>query len=146
MKIEDITTEWAADTELLNDPTEISRSLLSIPKLHHKYYRYFLNEKLVHMKYVAEYNILKVEKHEFFIQGPSKETEALGWKYPASGKVLKSDINIYMEGDRQIIDATLKAGMQNAKVDYIKSILENLKYRGHDLKAALDDIKFKNGS
>lgn len=146
MKIEDILSEWSADADLLKDPSQINRSVLSIPKLHHKYYTVFLHEKMVLMKYMAEFNILKKEKKEFYIQGPSKETQKLGWELPAIGRVHKPDVDIYMDADRQIIDSTLKVGLQKEKVDFIKEILINIKYQGTNLKTALEDLKFKDGN
>lgn len=143
MKLEEILDLWDVDSEI--NRQDLSEEALKISKLHAKYYRIYVNERLILKKYEAELKTLKLDKTEFYTQGPTKEQMDLGWRLPAIGKVLKSDINTYLEADKDIIKLSLKVGLQNEKVDLLESIIKSFNGRGYNIKAALDFERFKMG-
>jgi len=143
MKIEDIFTQWKEDSDI--DRTELGDEVLKIPKLHHKYYQMYIGERLLLRQYDAEMKQLKLDKYEFYTQGPNEETKEKGWVMPAKGLILKSDIPMYMDADRDIVKLSLKIGIQNEKIDFIESIIKSLVNRGFNIKAAIDFQKFING-
>jgi hypothetical protein len=143
MKIDDIYTLWEKDSQI--DPTQLSEESLKIPKLHHKYFQILTNERLLLKKYQTELNTLKLEKYEFYTQVPSKETNEKGWTFPAKGMVLKQEVPIYLDGDKQIIDLSLKIGVQQEKVDLLESIIKSFTNRGFQIRAAIDWNKFTMG-
>jgi hypothetical protein len=65
---------------------------------------------------------------------------------PPIGKVVKSEVNNYMEADRDIIDISLKIGIQSEKIDLLESIIKTILSRGYNIKAAIDWEKFKMGA
>jgi len=144
MKIEDIFEEWNKDSNV--DRTELGDEALKIPKLHHKYFQIFSNEKLLLRKYESEMKVLKLEKYEFYTQGPNEETQAKGWALPAKGLILKSDIPMYIEADKHIIELSLKIGLQQEKIDLLESIIKSLSNRGYNIRAAIDFLKFTMGA
>jgi hypothetical protein len=143
MKFEDIILEWEKDSKI--DKTELADEAIKIPSLHHKYYKFFINERLVLRRYEADMKKLKMEKYEFYTQGPTKEQVDLGWKLPAKGLILKGDIPMYMETDDQMIDMSLKIGTQQEKVDFLESIIKSFQQRSYTIKTAVDFIKWTNG-
>tara|TARA_R110000868_G_scaffold17834_1_gene77871 strand:+ start:208 stop:642 length:435 start_codon:yes stop_codon:yes gene_type:complete len=143
MKLEDIYTEWEKDATI--DRTELSDEVLRIPKLHHKYFKMFTNERLILRKYEAEFKQLKLAKHEFFTMGPTEETHAKGWRLPPQGKIIRSDVNNYIDADTEVINLTLKIGIQQEKLDLLESVIKSLTNRGFNIKAAIDFEKFKVG-
>lgn len=143
MKIEDIFTEWDVDSRI--DRTELGNEALKIPQLHHKYFKIFTHERLVLRKYEAELKQLKLAKHEFFTMGPTEETHAKGWKLPPQGKILRSDVNNYIEADQEIVNLSLKIGIQQEKIELLESIIKSLTNRGFNIKAAIDFERFKVG-
>lgn len=143
MKIEDIFTEWEVDSRI--DRTELGNEALKIPQLHHKYFKIFTHERLVLRKYEAELKQLKLAKHEFFTMGPTEETHAKGWKLPPQGKILRSDVNNYIEADQEIVNLSLKIGIQQEKIELLESIIKSLTNRGFNIKAAIDFERFKVG-
>lgn len=143
MKLESIFELWEEDSKL--DRTSLDSESLKISELHHKYYKIFVHERLQLRQYEAELKCLKLDKLEFFTQGPTKETIEKGWRLPAIGKVLKSDVNNYMEADPDIIKLTLKIGIQNEKIDLLESIIKSLTARGFNIKNAIEWAKFTNG-
>lgn len=143
MKLEDIFTEWEQDSHI--DRTNLSDEVLRIPKLHHKYFKIFTNERLVLRKYETDLKQLKLAKHEFFTMGPTEETHAKGWQLPPQGKILRSDVNNYIDSDQEVVNMTLKIGIQQEKIGLLESIIKSLTNRGFNIKAAIDFEKFKVG-
>lgn len=144
MRLEEIFTEWEKDSNI--DITELGEESLKISKLHHKYFRILSYERMQYKKLDAELKMLRLEKHEFYTQGPTKETLEKGWKLPAVGKILRSDVNNYIDSDRDIIALTLKIATQLEKMDLLESIIKVIINRGYNLKVALDWEKFKMGA
>jgi len=144
MKLETIYEEWKLDSEI--DMTELGNEAIKIPKLHHKYFQFYSSEKLLLRKYEAEMKVLKLAKYEFYTQGPSKETNDKGWELPARGMILKQEMPMYLEGDIDIINLSLKIGMQQEKVELLESIIKSLTNRGFQIKSAIDWFKFTMGA
>lgn len=144
MKLDDIFMLWNVDSNI--NRSELGDEALLIPKLHAKYYTIYVEERLRLRKYEAEFKTLKLSKFEFYTQGPTTETRDLGWKLPAVGKVIKSDANTYVDADPDIIDHTLKIGIQQEKIELLDSIIRSLTNRGYLLKTALDWERFKTGA
>ena len=144
MKLETIYEEWGKDSEI--DMTDLGNEAIKIPKLHHKYFQTYSSEKLLLRKYEAEMKTLKLSKYEFYTQGPSKETQEKGWALPARGMILKQEMPMYLEGDQDIINLSLKIGMQQEKVELLESIIKSLINRGFQIKSAIDWNKFTMGA
>lgn len=143
MKIEEILDYWKDDSNI--DNTELGGAALNIPKLHHKYYQILINERMILKKYETEFKKLKLDKYEFFTQGPNEETKSKGWKLPPKGMILKSDIPVYIDADQDIIDMNLKIALQSEKVGLLEDIIKSINTRNFVLKVALDWQKFING-
>jgi hypothetical protein len=143
MKIEDIFNQWKEDSEI--DKTELGDEALKIPKLHHRYYQMFISERLLLRSYEAEMKQLKLDKWEFYTQGPNEETKEKGWTLPAKGLILKADIPMYMEADKDIVKLSLKIGIQQEKIELLESIIKSLTNRGYNIKTAVDFLKFISG-
>ena len=143
MKFEDIFASWEKDSTI--DRTELAEESLKIPKLHHKYYSMFVAERVTLRKLESELKKLKLDKYEFYTQGPTDETKEKGWRMPARGMILKQDIPMYMEADQDIIDLSLRIGMQQEKVEFLESIIKTFQTRGYIIKNAIDFTKFTMG-
>lgn len=143
MKIDDIYDEWEKDAHI--DRTELGEESLKIPKLHHKYFKIYTHERLVLRKYEAELKQLKLLKHEFYTLGPTEETHEKGWVLPPQGRILKSEVANYVDADKDVVNLTLKVGIQQEKIELLQSIVKSLTNRGFNIKAAIDFEKFKVG-
>ena len=144
MQLEAIYDEWKKDSEI--DKTELGDESIAIPKLHHKYFQIFTSERLQLRKLEAQMKTLKLQKYEFYTQGPSKETQDKGWELPGKGMILKQEMPMYLEGDKDIIELSLKIGYQQEKVELLESIIKSLTNRGFQIKAAIDFYKFTMGA
>jgi len=144
MKIDEIYENWKVDSDI--DKTELGDEALKIPKLHHKYFQIYTAEKLLLKKYTASYHQLKLAKYEFYTQGPTKETHELGWTLPARGMILKQEMPMYLEADKELIDLSLKMGLQDEKIELLESIIKSLTNRGFQIKSAIEWTKFTMGN
>lgn len=135
--------EWEKDSDI--DKTELGDAALKLAKLHHKYYRFLVNEKMIVKTYESDMHVLKLDKYEFFTQGPNEETVKKGWTLPAKGLILKADIPMYMSADQEIINLSLRIGLQEEKIQALESIIRTLNSMGYNIKAAIDWQKFING-
>lgn len=143
MKIEDILDLWKADAEI--DKTEPGEEALKIAKLHHKYFQILSSERLSLKKYESDLKKLRLDKYEFYTQGPNEETQEKGWRLPSKGLILKADIPMYMEADEDIINLSLKIGLQQEKIELLESIIKTIMNRGYNLKVYVEWVKFTNG-
>lgn len=144
MKLEDILSEWDKDSQL--DRTKLDSVALEVPKMHAKYIRILSHERLLLRKYESDYKELKLEKLEFYVDGPTQEQMDKGWVIPAKGRILKSDAGPYIDADRDIINMSLKIGMQKEKIDVLNSIVDTVSRIGFQVKNAIDFMRFMNGA
>ena len=144
MTLEEIYEEWAKDGEI--DVLNVSRESSSIPKLHNKYFRLYMTEGLKLKKLRAEYKQLYKLKGEYYRgELDVEELKQYGWQ-PFGLRVLKSDVNSYVDADTDIINKTLKIGLQESIVEYLESIIKQINNRGFQLKTIVDWERFRTGA
>lgn len=144
MTLDEIFEEWSSDTQI--DHTELGNAALGLAKLHHKYYQMLSRERLLGKKLEADLKQLKLEKTEFYQDGPTEEHIEKGWKLPAKGRILRADVGSYVDSDGDIIAANLKLAYQNEKVNLLQDIIKTISNRGFHIKSAIDWERFKTGS
>lgn len=144
MKLEDIFAEWDKDSSV--DKTQLDVVALRIPQMHAKYAKILSNERLLLKKYESEFKELKLEKQLFYTDGPTEEQHKKGWVLPPKGRIIKSDLAPWLEADKDLIALSLKIGMQNEKVETVKSIMDIISRLGYQVRSAVDWAKFMNGS
>ena len=144
MKLEEIMALWEKDSVL--DKTEISSAAINITRLHEKYLKIFTIEKMLHTKVSKEFKVLWRDKYEFYTQGPSQETQAKGWVMPAKGRIVKQEVDIYMDADTDIIDMQLRLDLLKAKMEYLESVMKILHNMNYHLRVSVDWEKFIGGA
>ena len=143
MKIDTIFELWEQDSKI--DPLKLTESVTGIGALHHKYFKIMTHERLLLRSLEFELKTLKLKKTEFYTQGPTEETHKLGWKLPASGKVLKTEVSTYVDADPDIIELSIKIGIQNEKTELLESIIKTIGNRSYQVSAAVNWERFKAG-
>jgi len=144
MQIDEIFELWSEDSNI--DTMQISEEAVKIPKLHHKYYKIFSQERLALKKYETDFKKLHQMKFEYFLGTLDQETlKENNWK-PNPRSILKGDIPMYIDSDQDIINLTLKIGLQKEKVSVLESIIKNISDRGYMIKNYIDWQKFTNGT
>ena len=144
VNIEDIYSEWAKDGEI--DQADISRTASDIPKMHTKYYRYYVEEGFKLKKQRANYKILIKLKNDYY-RGDMDSTELKehGWS-PQPLRILRVDIPTYLDADKDVIEASLKIGVQEAKVEYLESIIKQINNRNFILSNIINWERFRTGA
>lgn len=144
MKLEDIFEEWDKDSQL--DRTRLDITALGIAKLHSKYIKMLSHERMICLKLEASYKELKLEKQIFYVDGPTEEQVSKGWELPPKGRIIKSELSPWMEADRDLINLSLKIGLQKEKIEVLKSIVDIISRLGYQIRSAIDWAKFQNGN
>lgn len=143
MRIDEIQALWEADSTI--DRMELGNEAIKIPKLHSKYYKIYIDERLSLRKAQADYKVLLKDKQTYYMGSMDKaELDERGWQQNTL-RVLKSDLPTYIEADPDIIKVTLKIGYQQEKVDFLESIIKALRERGFNIKSAIEWARFQVG-
>jgi hypothetical protein len=143
MKLEDILTQWEQDSNINRD--HLDTESLNASKLHHKYHKIYTQERMLMRKYEFDLKQLRLDKFEFYTQGPTKETHEKGWVLPPIGKILKADAGNYVDADKEVVELSLKIGLQHEKIELLSSIIKSIMNRGFQIKNAIDWAKFQSG-
>lgn len=144
MKLEDIYALWREDSVI--DREALGDESLKISRLHQKYHEIYTNERLLLRKYENQLKVLKLEKYEFYTQGPTQETFDKGWKLPPIGKVIKTEVQNYLDADKELIELNLKIGLQSEKIELLNSIIKSLMTRQFQIKNAIDFMRWQSGT
>jgi hypothetical protein len=134
-----------AEADLKIDGTELGDESIRIPQLHGKYLNIFHDESLVLRKLEADYKILRKQKWEYYNGKMSQEDlKALGWE-PFGHRILRQDLDVYMESDQDMIRIIGKMDLQKAKVDYLDSLLKGINNRQWVIRNSIEWKKFLSG-
>jgi len=140
--IEKVLESWEKDSVV--DITEPSRELVRIPLLHSKYLNVLTRSKLASKKAQFDYLQLKKKKWEYYTGKLSQdELKEFGWEpFPFT---LKSDINLYLESDVDLIKLLQKKIIHDEIVSVVEAIMTELKSRTFQLRDVIGWEKFING-
>lgn len=143
MKYEEIFSEWEKDGEI--DRTNISKAASNIPKLQNKYLKWYTEESMILSKIKSDYKILCKLKTEYY-NGTmdSDDLKKYNWK-PQPLKILRQDIPMHIEADPDVVNASLKIGVQELVVEYLESIVKHISNRNFTIKNIIDYEKFISG-
>ena len=144
VNIEMLMEEWVKDAPY--DETEPQRAMANIPKLHAKYLRIMTHHNLTVKKLLAEYNTRRKIKHDYFagdLNNP-EDLEKYGFE-PMMKKVLRADIQMWLDSDTELNNLLLKKVIHEEIVDFCKNVLKELNNRTWQLKSYMDWEKFVGG-
>ena len=74
----------------------------------------------------------------------AEELEAADWE-PFQYKLLKADVQEYIDADENVIESKKLLAVQEEKVDYLEAIVRGLSNRGYLIKNAIDWKRFTEG-
>ena len=143
MKLEEIQELWNRDREI--DISELATESIRIPQIHDKYLKIYVDEKIKLRK--LQLNLAKISKMKSdYYSGrmSQEELDRLEWQ-PLLVKVLKGEVNSYVESDDDIIKLKETIALMEEKINYIDSVIRMINNRGFQIKSAIDWIKYKDG-
>jgi hypothetical protein len=131
------------DKDLKINDTELDLEALKTPQLHNKYMKYLTKFKLMLSRADTEYNRLKKEKWEYYTGKAPAEVYALK---PFDLKILKTDIDKYLDSDEELQRQKQKVDYLQTTVDFLDRTIRQISNRGFLIKDAIDWRKFTSGA
>lgn len=143
MDIKEIEDMWDIDSDI--DGVRIDEESRKISKLHSKYLRILTTEKSQLNKLNYKIDEYVLDKKEFYLGILSKEKlDKYGW-VPFGRKILKSELQSYIDGDNDVNKLFYVIEEQKIKVDAVERIIYSINQRSMHLKNFVDWKKYTNG-
>lgn len=140
--LDQIISMWEKDSNV--DSTEPSKEILKIPTLHSKYAKILSAHSLSSKQCHIEFARMKKLKYEYYNgKLDADELKKLGWE--PFRFLLKSDINLYLDADADLVKITAKIALHEEAMSFCSSVLKELNSRTYQLRAFMDWEKFIQG-
>ena len=137
------TLQEQVDKDLKINDTELDLESLKTPQLHNKYMKHYTKFKLMLTKAETDYSQLKRIKWEYYT---GKADASVYAEKPFDLKVLRTDVDKYIESDEELIKAKQKREYLSAVVDYLDKTIRQISNRGFTIKNAIDWRRFTSGA
>lgn len=144
MKLEDIYDMWEKDAKY--DDLALDVDSLKISSLHAKYNR-LLSETRSQLRSA----VIKKKSHystlrDYYLGNLNnpEDLERIG-RAPFLNKVLKNEVQGYIDSDGDLIRIDERIALLEEKVEVIMEIMKCIHKRGYDIKSAIEWRKFTNG-
>jgi len=132
-----------ADKDLKINDTELDLESLKTPQLHNQYIKHLTKYKLMLSRAETEYNIMKKEKWEYYT---GKADASVYAEKPFDLKILRTDIDKYLDSDIDLQKQKQKVDYLNTTVDFLDRTIRQIGNRGFTIKNAIDWRKFTSGA
>ena len=132
-----------ADKKLKIDDTELDLESLKTPALHNEFLKHLTKFKLLLSKAQTEYNTMKRDKWEYYTGKADAAVYALK---PFDLKILRTDIDKYLEADDELQKAKQKIDYLSTTVDFLDRTVRQISNRTFTIKNAIDWKKFTSGA
>jgi hypothetical protein len=140
MNLDEIQSLWEQDSII--DQDNLHNESIKISVLHAKYYKIYNNILLLRKLEENKYKILKKEKWMYY---SGKAEPELYKEKPFDHKVLKPDIDKYMDADKDLIKLVSKIDYYQTMLSYLESILKTILNRTYQIKNAIEYMRFTAG-
>ena len=140
MNIDELYIEVERDIKI--DDTELDLESIRTPQLHNKYLKLFTKHSLQYKKLQDDYKVLYRVKWEYYTGKASPEVYA---ENPFELKVLKADIGIYMEADKDLQQLGQRMAYSKQIADYLERILREINNRNWTIRNTIEWKKFLHG-
>ena len=132
-----------AEKDLKINDTELDLESLKTPQLHNKYLKHLNKFKLLLNKSQIDYYTLKKEKWEYYTGKAPQQVYA---EKPFNLKILKTDIDKYMDADPELVKLKQKVEYIQTVIDFLDRTIKQISNRGFQIKNAIDWRKFTSGA
>ena len=132
-----------ADKKLKINDTELDLESLKTPQLHNEFMKHLTKFKLLLTRAEDEFKLIKREKWEYYTGKAPAEVYA---EKPFDLKILRTDIDKYLESDTELQKAKQKVDYLDTTVDFLDRTIRQIANRGFTIKNAIDWRKFTSGA
>ena len=140
MNLDEIQSLWDADSKL--DPDNLHTVSTDIPALHAKYYRILNRVLLLKKSEENKFKVLRKEKWQYY---SGKADPEVYIDKPFDHKVLRQDVDKYMDADEDLIKQLSKIDYYQVMISYLDSILKTIGNRTYQVKNAIEWQQFIRG-
>ena len=130
------------DRDIKIDDTELDIESIRTPQLHNKYLKHYTEYSLRLRQVKDEYKYLRREKWEYYT---GKAQPIVYEQNPFDLKILKSDVYIYLEADRDLQEVGQKEAYLETVVSYLEKILREITNRNWTIRNTIEWKKFLHG-
>ena len=132
-----------ADKKLKINDTELDIEALKTPQLHNEFLKHFNKFKLMKTKATAELATIKLHKWEYYT---GKADPMVYQQKPFNLKILKADVDKYIEADEDYQKIKQKVDYLETIVDFLDRTIRQIQNRGFLIKDAIEWRKFTSGA
>ena len=132
-----------ADKDLKINDTELDLESLKTPQLHNKYLKHLTKFKLLLTRAQDDFTRIKKDKWKYYT---GKADPAVYQLKPFNLKILKADVQQYIESDEEWIKANQKVKYLETIVDFLDRTIRQISNRTFTIKNAIDWRKFTSGA
>ena len=140
MTLDELKLQVKKDLEV--DDETLDKESYKNQELYAKYLDHKTNFELLLYKAKGDYKVLFRDKWEYY--GGKADAKIYVTK-PFDLKVLKTDLNIYIESDEEIIKLEHKIAYLETTIKYIDGVLRSIQSRGWDIKNSISWKQFEAG-
>jgi len=126
----------------IND-TELDLEALKTPQLHNEFLKHYNKFKLMRTKASAELATIKLHKWEYYT---GKADPMVYQQKPFNLKILKADVDKYIEADEDYQKIKQKVDYLETIVDFLDRTIRQIQNRGFLIKDAIEWRKFTSGA
>lgn len=143
MNIEQINQEWSADCSF--DLEDLAAESARIGKLHQKYYKLYIDDKIRLTQMEDDLNEKKQIKRRYY-KGLMDREELEQRNLPQFDvKLMRDEVNEYLDSDPEIVAIRLRVATVRERTEYLKSIIDQIKQRSFNIRNAVEWKKFEAG-
>ena len=140
MNLDEIQLSWEEDSKI--DEDNLHTESTRIPSLHAKYYKILNNVLLLKKLEENKFKQLKKTKWQYYTGKADPEVYI---EKPFDHKVLRQDVDKYMDSDEDLIKVLNKIDYFQVMLNYLDSILKTINNRTFQIKNSIEWQKFIRG-
>ena len=145
MTLEELQNAWSEDCII--DDNHLDSESVNTAKLHSKYLNHLIRHKLKLAKMKADYNTLRQSKFRYYRGEMTKEELQLtGWPQWQGVKPLKNEMDEFLSGDNDLNSLEIKANYIQCIVDFLDSVMNQIKARDWQIRNSIEWKKFISGA
>lgn len=143
MTLDQLMEEWRKDSTI--DSTELGQASMKVPELHSKYLKVYFEERRKLKAHEFSSKDLFLKKYEYYNGKMSQEElDEMSWE-PFMKRLMKNEIDMYLESDKDIVQTNIRIVNQKEKLAFLEEVIKNINQRNFQIKNAIDWKKFTNG-
>jgi len=132
-----------ADKDLKINDSELDLESIKTPQIHNKYMKHLSKFKLMLSRAESELHIVKRIKWEYYT---GKADSSVYIEKPFNLKILRQDVDKYIDSDEEVIKAKQKVDYLTTVVDFLDRSIRQISNRTFTIKNAIDWKKFTSGA